>query len=335
MKILITGGTGYIGSHTAVMLLRAGHEVTVIDNLFNSDESVLDKITELGGKFNFIKRDLLEFDLLKTDFDLYPTLESGFKFDACIHFAALIEVGVSVQKPGEFFSNNVVGSQNLFRVIVEKKLTDKLIFSSTAAVYGTPESIPIKETDQINTENPYGTSKYVTEKILEDYCKFTGLNALALRYFNPAGSLEGKLGEEHKNESHLIPRLLKSYLDPNMKFGIYGDDFQTPDGTCIRDYIHILDLVDAHIKAIEYIKQYSGFDVFNIGTGKGYSVAEVVNMSKKITGINKDFPIHPRRAGDSAMLVADATKINQLMGWQAKYGLEDIVKSAWEFIKNN
>jgi UDP-glucose 4-epimerase len=328
MHLLVTGGAGYIGSHTVYELLKAGHKVTILDNLSNSDTGVLDVIADNVGAFDFIQADLRDYHNLLNEI-------SGNKYDACIHFAALIEVGRSVLEPEAFFDNNVMGSHNLIKALTEIGV-DKMIFSSTAAVYGTPETTPIPETARINTENPYGTSKFIVEKFLQDYAQFKGLNSIALRYFNPAGSLNGVIGENHKNESHVIPRLLRSFTKPNKyQFKVFGTDYPTPDGTAVRDYIHIMDLVDAHIKAVAYLENHKGFDVFNVGTGKGSSVNEVIAAAEAVTGKELEYEIAPRRSGDSPVLVAAVDKIKEKMGWEAKFGLKEIVESAWDWEKKS
>jgi len=327
MHFLITGGAGYIGSHTVLELLKRKHEVTVIDNLSNSDMSALDTIRKTAGNFEFIKVDLCDAKALNSAL-------LGKQFDACIHFAGLIEVGRSVLEPEIFFANNVTGSINLFSALTNLHV-DKIIFSSTAAVYGTPKSTPIPETADINTENPYGNSKYIIERVLADLAKFKGLKAMALRYFNPAGSAYGLIGENHQNETHVIPRLLRSITKPDeYKFKVFGTDYPTADGTAIRDYVHILDLVDAHIAAVEYLnKTPDQFSVFNVGTGKGTSVFELIKTAEEVTGQKINFELTERRAGDSPVLVAGVDKIAKAMGWKAKFTLRDTVQSAWRWEK--
>jgi UDP-glucose 4-epimerase len=328
MHILITGGTGYIGSHATLQLLKTGHKVTILDNFSNSDENILEVLKTNGGEFEFINADLRNFDDLRNKL-------IGKTFDACIHFAAFIEVGRSVHEPENFFDNNVVGSQNLFKVLIEIGVK-KVIFSSTAAVYGTPKTTPIKESDTLSNENPYATSKLIIEKILEDYSKYKGINVIALRYFNPAGSFNGIIGEMHKNESHVIPRFLRTYTKPEeYKAKLFGIDYPTPDGTAIRDYIHIMDLVDAHIMAVNYLDKFSGYDVFNIGTGNGTSVKELIKTIENVVGKPLVYEQSERRSGDSPILVAGVDKISEKMGWKAKFGLKEIVESAWEWEKKN
>lgn len=325
MKILITGGAGYIGSITATKLIQAGHEVIVLDNLEKGHQSTLDKIKDVAGEFEFVKADLREKEKLEL------ALEK-LDFEVVIHFAAYIEVGRSVKEPEAFLENNFSGTKNLIEVITKKGVS-KFLFSSTAAVYGHPESLPIKETAKINPINPYGESKAKVEKLLEKYSQIGKLDSIRLRYFNPAGSLDGVIGEEHEPETHLIPLILKSAKKERDKLFIFGNDYGTKDGTPIRDYIHILDLVEAHIYALKHLMTNKGTDVFNVGTGKGYTVKEVFETAKEVTHIDIPYEIVERREGDSKELVADPTKINAVLGWRAKYGLHEIIESAWEFEK--
>jgi UDP-glucose 4-epimerase len=320
MKILITGGAGYIGAHTAFELIHQGHEVTILDNMEHGSQAALDAIKANAGEFKFIKADLRNLSEIET-------VLNGSDFETVIHFAAYIQVGESVREPAKYFQNNTVGSQNLFQVLLQNGKPN-VIFSSTAAVYGSPKQVPIAETAEPAPENPYGESKLLTEKILESYCKYAELNAVALRYFNPVGS-NGFIFDRHTPITHLMPRVLKSLQDERVAFKIYGQDYNTPDGTGVRDYIHILDLVDAHITCMEYLQNNKGFDVFNVGTGVGTSVLEMVNLAKEVTGLSKETEYGPRREGDADQLIADASKIEQKMGWKAKRGKREMVESAW------
>jgi UDP-glucose 4-epimerase len=323
MNILVTGGAGYIGSHTTLELLKRGHTVSVLDHLEKDKSKILEALKREGG----------DFELLKCDLRSYSELEAaitGKKFDAVIHFAAFIEVGVSTKKPLEFMDNNLVGTQNLIKALLGNQISN-IVFSSSAAVYGTPELVPIPETAQERPENPYGLSKYLSEQLLRCYAEYAGLNAVALRYFNPAGSDNGVIGESHRPESHLIPRLLHSLIDPGFEFAIYGDDYDTPDGTAIRDYIHISDLADAHIKCLEYLSLHKGYSVFNVGTGSGTSIKEVISISQEVTGKTLNPKTMPRRQGDSARLVADPAKIKAELGWEARFGIREIIESAWKW----
>lgn len=322
MNILITGGAGYIGSHCALKLLEQGYNVTILDNLEKGHQETLDKIRKSIGEFEFLKLDLRNLESLRVSL-------KGRYFDAVIHFAAYIEVGLSVQKPAIFFENNVVGSQYLFQTLLENKVRN-IIFSSSAAVYGTQTVIPIKEIADKHPDSPYGETKLLMEQILESYCRYADMNAVALRYFNPAGA-DGRIGERHFPETHAVPRVLRALMDQNFSFGVYGDDYETPDGSCIRDFIHIDDIVDAHIRCIDYLEENKGFDVFNIATGSGTSVLELIKTAEEVSGKKLDFQIQPRREGDPARLVADPTKIFEKLNWKARYNIKEIIQSAWEF----
>ena len=323
MKILVTGGAGYIGSHTALKLIELGHEVTILDNMERGRKETLDLIKKYAGDFEFLHVDLRDLERL------CKTL-SGKKFDAVIHFAAYALVKESTDNPVNYMTNNVMGSQNLFQTLLDYNMNN-VIFSSSAAVYGTPDQVPIKETAATRPESPYGTSKLIMEMILKDYCTFKGMNAVSLRYFNPAGSYKGLIGERHLDETHIIPRLLHAFLDSSFKFTVFGTDYETSDGTAVRDYVHILDLVDAHLKAIDYLKKHQGYEVFNVATGQGSSIKEVISSAEKVTGKKMEYQMGPRRPGDPAILVCDHLKIKEKMAWQAQYLLKDIIQSAWEF----
>ncbi|HUS52233.1 MAG TPA: UDP-glucose 4-epimerase GalE, partial [Candidatus Bathyarchaeia archaeon] len=268
---------------------------------------------------------------LKTETWLLDQVFEKEKPEAVIHFAAYIEVSESVKNPQKYFLNNVGGSLNLLRAMRKNKVS-KLVFSSTAAVYGEPAKIPIEEDDPKLPTNPYGESKLMVEKILDWYARAYGLSSVALRYFNAAGASES-YGEDHNPETHLIPLALKVALGKKEEFKINGDDFDTPDGTGIRDYIHVLDLAQAHLDALNFLKDKKGkFTAYNVGTGQGHSVLEVVRMVKKISGIDFKSPIGPRREGDPARLVAKAEKIKKDLGWQPRHSdLKTIVESAWKW----
>ena len=323
MKILITGGAGYIGSITATKLILKGHDVIILDNLEKGHKETLDKIMRVAGEFEFIKVDLREKEKLELAI-------SEVFFDAVIHFAAYIEIGRSVQQPEVFMRNNFGGTKNLLEVL-EKKGVKKFLFSSTAAVYGHPEKVPIPETAHLDPINPYGESKVRVEKLLQEYADKGKMDSIRLRYFNPAGSYEGRIGELHEPETHLIPLILKAGKGERDKLFIFGDDYETKDGTAIRDYIHIMDLVDAHIAALDYLLKKHGSDVFNVGTGTGHTVKEVFETAKQVTGLEIPYEITERREGDSPELVADPAKINAVLKWRAQYNLNDILQSAWDF----
>jgi len=319
MKILLTGGAGYIGSITAQELIKAGHKVVIYDSL------------SCGHKWAIKGLDLVIGETQDYKF-LRNTLRDK-KIDAVIHFAAYIEMGESMQNPYKYFHNNVYGSLQLIKAMVDTKV-NKLVFSSTAGVYGNPKTLPIKEDDPKNPENPYGESKLMVERLLSWFDKIHDFRSITIRYFNAAGAaLDGSLGEAHDPESHLIPNILQSIKD-NKEFVLNGNDYDTPDKTCIRDYIHVLDLAQAHILALEALNKGHKTDVYNAGTGKGYSNKRVINMVEKVTGKKVKIKIGPRRPGDANELVADPTKFQKEFSWQPKYSdLETIVKTALSWHK--
>ncbi len=316
MKILVTGGAGYIGSFMTRRLLDDGHEVIVVDSLERGHNPIDEKAIFLQG-------DLRDKSFVQKVFDEY-------KIEAIIHFAAYIAMGESMQNPYIYFNNNVQTSLNLMDVAVSHNVR-KFIFSSTAGVYGNPIEVPIPEDHAKNPENPYGESKLMVEKILSWYNRTKGLNFIVLRYFNASGaSLDGNMGEEHDPESHLIPNVIKAVLEKR-PFTLFGDDYDTPDGTCVRDYIHVLDLVEAHVLALHKLDQEGAY-YYNVGTGKGKSNKEVIEVVKNVVG--HDFPVEigQRRQGDANELVADATKIHNELGFSPKYSdIETIVKTAWQW----
>jgi UDP-glucose 4-epimerase len=317
MKILVTGGAGYIGSIVSTELKRLNHQVIIYDSLEN-------------GYREAIKGFNLKVGNTKDQKLLVKTLKEN-KIEAVMHFAAFIEMGESMKNPYKYIDNNVVGSVGLLEAMIEAKV-DKLIFSSTAGVYGNPERVPIKEEDRKLPENPYGESKLMVEKILEWYDRIHGLRSIAIRYFNAAGAmLDGSMGEAHRPESHLIPNIIKASLTGS-EFKLFGDDYSTKDGTCIRDYIHVLDLASAHILAVEALNQGHKSDVYNAGTGKGFSNLEVVEMVKKVSKKDLKVIIGPRRPGDANELVADSNKFREEFKFKYKYSdLETIVKSAYKW----
>ena len=322
MKILVTGGAGYIGSHVVKLLAKKGFEVYVYDNLSTGKREAVKY-----GKL--IVGDLADKEKLKEVF-------KEIKPEAVIHFAASIEVAESVKRPLKYYRNNVVNTLNLLETMLEHGV-DKFIFSSTAAVYGIPEEIPIKEDAPLNPINPYGSSKATVERILRDLSLAEpNFRYTSLRYFNVAGAdPEGELGFAYPNPTHLIIRAVKTAKGEYPHLEIYGTDYPTPDGTAIRDYIHVMDLAHAHILALEYLLQGAPSDVFNVGYGRGYSVKEVVDTVKRVTG--KDFKVieAPRRPGDPPALVADSTKIRSKLNWKPQFDdLEFIVRTAWQWELN-
>lgn len=320
MKILVTGGAGYIGSFTTAALKEAGFTPVVFDNLETGHLKAIPNT-------RFYKGDL------RKDTSLLNEVFKKEKLQGVIHFAAYIEVGESMINPEKYFFNNVGGTLNLLRVMIKYGVL-KIVFSSSAAVYGEPKRIPIDEDSPKKPTNPYGESKLMVEKILRWYGEAYNLSSVALRYFNAAGaSLDGNLGQDYPKPTHLITRACLAAAGRISEFQIFGDDYPTPDGTCIRDYIHVLDLADAHVKALNFLqKSPPDFYYFNVGTGKGFSVKEVIQMVKKISGVNFSSSIGPRRPGDPAYLVAKAEKIKKILGWKPKHSdLKTIVETAWKW----
>lgn len=317
MKILVTGGAGYIGSIMAHELKKQGNEVIIYDSLEKGYREAVKGFELVEGKTH--DKELL----VKT------LKERGI--EAVMHFAAFIEMGESMEKPYMYFENNVFGSLSLFEAMV-KTGVDKLIFSSTAGIYGNPERVPIKEEDRKVPENPYGESKLMVEKILSWYDQVHKLRSISIRYFNAAGaSLDGSLGEAHEPESHLIPNVIKAVLDGS-EFVLNGDDYPTKDGSCIRDYIHVLDLAETHILALKALGEGHKTEAYNAGTGKGYSNKEVMEMVKQVSGKELKVKVGPRRPGDANELVADSKKLQQEFKWQPKYSdLKTIVETAWKW----
>jgi UDP-glucose 4-epimerase len=317
-RILITGGAGYIGSHVVAALGETGFEVLVYDNLSTGYRDAL-----LHGKL--VVGDLCDKALLRN------TLQE-FKPDAVMHFAAFIQAGESVKEPLKYYQNNSINAVNLLEAMMDEGIRN-FIFSSTAAVYGHPGKVPIIEGEAINPINPYGSSKAFVEHVLQDLSLAKDFRYVSLRYFNAAGAdPRARIGERHNPETHLIPLALKAAKGERENIVIYGTDYPTPDGTCIRDYIHVMDLVDAHIRALQYLSDDGRSDVFNCGYGHGYSVRQVLDVTRGVTGI--DFPVKEsqRREGDSPILVADSSKLKQRLGWKPRFDdLRYIVKTAWEW----
>ncbi len=322
MKILVTGGAGYIGGIMTRRLLDDGHNVTVFDSIERGNESVVDDRAELIVE-NLCNRNFLR-----------KFLEEN-TFDAVVHFAAYISMAESMQDPYIYFYNNVMGSLTLIEEMV-KTGANNLIFSSTAGVYGNPKMVPIPEDHEKNPTNPYGESKLMVERILEWYNKIYNFNSVALRYFNAAGAtLDNGLGEQHEPETHIIPNIVRSVLQ-GKAFTLYGTDYDTPDGTCVRDYIHVLDLVEAHLLAINKLASEPGQSVYNVGTGKGFSNKEVVEMVQKVSGKDIQVSSEERRPGDAATLVANVDKIKTDLGFIPRHSdLETIVRTAWQWHTRN
>lgn len=328
MKILVTGGMGYIGSHTVIELLNRGDEVIIVDNLSNSSIEILDKIKELTGK----TPEFYEVDLLNEQ-----ALEAVFKahqFDSVIHFAGLKAVGESVTIPLEYYHNNITGALNLCR-LMDKYNCRNLVFSSSATVYGMNNEVPFKETMPLSTTNPYGATKLMVEDILRDlYNSNNEWRIVLLRYFNPIGAHKsGLIGENPKGiPNNLLPYVMQVAVGQLECLNVYGDDYDTPDGTGVRDYIHVVDLAKGHLAAIDYMKDHKGIEAINLGTGNGYSVLEIVKMVEQVSGRKVNYRIAPRRAGDIATGYADASKAKELLNWKAEKHLYDMCNDSWRFI---
>ena len=332
MTILVTGGAGYIGSHTCVELLNAGYEIVVVDNLCNSSAKSLEAVEEITHKkVKFYEADLLD----RAEIEKIFQKES---IDAVIHFAGLKAVGESVQKPLEYYSNNLTGSLTLCDVM-RKYGVKNIIFSSSATVYGNPAFIPItEECPKGEITNPYGQTKGMLEQILTDiHVSDPQWNVVLLRYFNPIGAHpSGKIGEDPKGiPNNLVPYIAQVAVGKLDKLRVFGNDYDTPDGTGVRDYIHVVDLALGHVKAIDKLKAGEGVSIYNLGTGRGYSVLEVLHAYEKACGKTLPYEINPRRAGDIATCYADPTKARQELGWSAERGIEEMCADSWKWQSNN
>lgn len=322
MAVLVTGGAGYIGSHTVAELLDTKEEVVVLDSLMKGHRKAV-----MGGRF-------YEGDIRDSDF-----LDRVFRendIEAVIHFAADSLVGESVQDPLKYYNNNVVSTLRLLTKMKDCGVK-KLVFSSTAATYGEPENTPILETDRTLPTNPYGETKLAVEKALKWADKAYGIKYVSLRYFNAAGAhVSGKIGEDHNPESHLIPIVLQAALGKRKEVSIFGDDYDTPDGSCVRDYIHVTDLAQAHILALGKLRNSNESCIYNLGNGRGFSVKEVINIAREVTGVDIKAVTAGRRPGDPAVLVASSGKIRKELDWRPQYGdLHIIIETAWKWHKNN
>lgn len=323
MKFLVLGGAGYIGSHTAIELLNDGHEVVIADNL------VTGYLKAVPEEATFYKGDIRDEQFL-------DNLFQKEKIDAVIHFAAFSLVGESVVNPLKYYENNLYGTKVLLDAMIANGV-DKIVFSSTAATYGEPENIPILESDRTCPTNPYGETKLAMEKMISWAAKAHGLHYVSLRYFNACGAHEsGLIGEAHNPESHLIPLVLQVPNGKREFVSIYGSNYDTPDGTCIRDYIHVTDLAKAHILAVKHLINGGESNIFNLGNGVGYSVKEVIETARKVTGHPIPAKEEPRRAGDPARLVASGEKAREILGWKPEIkDLADIISSAWKWHKSH
>ncbi|MGB9767238.1 MAG: UDP-glucose 4-epimerase GalE, partial [Sulfurihydrogenibium sp.] len=333
--ILVTGGAGYIGSHVVKQLLEeTNHKITIIDNLSTGSIKTVNTLKEIAKHVN--KENNLSF--IEADLSNFSLIEGIFKaknFDAVIHFAASIVVPESVKNPIKYYMNNTVNTTNLIKLCIENNV-NKFIFSSTAAVYGEPDEIPVRETTPTNPINPYGMSKLMSENVLKDCgIAYKDFKYIILRYFNVAGAdIKIRIGQRFPNATHLIKVAAETAVGKRDKIYIFGTDYPTKDGTCIRDFIHVDDLADAHIKALDYLTENNKSNIFNCGYGKGYSVLEVINTMKEVSGVDFKVEITGRREGDPAILIADNTKIKEEMNWQPKYDdLKIICKTALEWEK--
>ncbi len=332
MRILVTGGAGYIGSHTCVELLNAGYEVVVLDNLYNSSKKAIDRIEEITGKkVTFYENDMLDADALEKLF-------TNEKIDCVIHFAGLKAVGESVAKPLEYYKNNIGGTLTLVEAM-RKHGCKNIIFSSSATVYGDPAFVPITEECPKGTPtNPYGWTKSMLEQILSDlHTADEEWNVILLRYFNPIGAHKsGMIGEDPKGiPNNLLPYVAQVAIGKLECVGVFGNDYDTPDGTGVRDYIHVVDLALGHVKAIDKIKEDPGVKIYNLGTGNGYSVLDVIKAFSKACGHDVPYQIKPRRPGDIATCYADASLAKKELNWEAQYGIEEMCADSWKWQSMN
>ena len=331
MAILVTGGAGFIGSHTCVELLENGYDIIVVDNFVNSKPESLKRIKQITGRdFKFYETDLLDEAGVETIF-------ANNTIEAVIHFAGLKAVGESVQKPLWYYHNNLTGTLILCKVMAKRNVK-KLVFSSSATVYGNPASVPIREDFPLSTTNPYGSTKLMIENILRDlYVPDHDWSIALLRYFNPIGAHEsGLIGEDPNGiPNNLMPYIAQVAAKKLEILSVFGDDYNTPDGTGVRDYIHVVDLARGHIKAVEKVLGSTGVDAYNLGTGHGYSVLDMVKAFSEVNGVAVSYKIAPRRPGDIAECYADPTKAKEVLGWQAEFGLEKMCRDAWNFMVKN
>ena len=331
MAILVTGGAGFIGSHTCVELLTNGYEVVIVDNFINSKPEALARIKQITGKdFKFYEADLLDKAAVESIF-----IEN--KIEAVIHFAGLKAVGESVAQPIRYYHNNITGTLILCQIMQEAGVK-KIVFSSSATVYGSPKTVPIREDFPLHTTNPYGSTKLMIENILQDIFVADNEWSIALlRYFNPIGAHKsGLIGEDPNGiPNNLLPYIAQVAAGKLECLSVYGNDYDTKDGTGVRDYIHVVDLAQGHIKAVEKVLSGSGVDAYNLGTGIGYSVLDMVRAFEKANSVTVNYKIAPRRPGDIAVCFADPEKAKKLLGWQAQFGIEDMCRDSWNFVKQN
>ncbi|MBC1729358.1 UDP-glucose 4-epimerase GalE [Listeria seeligeri] len=319
MSIIVLGGAGYIGSHAVAELVNRGYNVVVVDNLKTGHKEAIHE------KAKFYQGDIRDKDFLSSVFEREIV-------DGVIHFAASSLVGESMEEPLQYLNNNVYGTQILLEVM-EQFGVKNIVFSSSAATYGEPERVPITESMPTNPESTYGDTKLIMEKMMKWCDKAYGMKYVALRYFNVAGAKsDGIIGEDHQPESHLVPIILQVALGQREKLAIYGDDYNTPDGTCIRDYVHVEDLIDAHIRSLEYLENGGESNIFNLGSSKGFSVQEILGAARSVTGKNIPAEVVARRAGDPGTLIAASDKARDVLGWEPTYtDIKDIIATAWKW----
>lgn len=319
--ILVTGGAGYIGSHAVLALREAGYEVVILDNLVYGHRDIVETV---------LKVELIEGDI--ADRALLDQIFKTREFAAVMHFAAYAYVGESVGQPAKYYRNNVAGTLTLLEAMCDAGIKN-FVFSSTCATYGVPEQIPVSEDQRKQPINPYGMSKLMVEHILDDFDRAYGLRSVRFRYFNAAGAdPEGRLGEDHTPETHILPLVLLTAMGKRESISIYGTDYDTPDGTCIRDYIHVTDLAQAHILGLEYLLKGGSTEVFNLGNGQGFSIREVIEAARVVTGRPIAVTLADRRPGDPPILVGSGEKAKQVLGWNPQYAeLETILKHAWQW----
>ncbi|MBC1485853.1 UDP-glucose 4-epimerase GalE [Listeria seeligeri] len=319
MSIIVLGGAGYIGSHAVAELVNRGYNVVVVDNLKTGHKEAIHE------KAKFYQGDIRDKDFLSSVFDRETV-------DGVMHFAASSLVGESMEEPLQYLNNNVYGTQILLEVM-EQFGVKNIVFSSSAATYGEPEQVPIIESMPTNPESTYGDTKLIMEKMMKWCDKAYGMKYVALRYFNVAGAKsDGTIGEDHQPESHLVPIILQVALGQREKLAIYGDDYNTPDGTCIRDYVHVEDLIDAHIRSLEYLENGGESNIFNLGSSKGFSVQEILGAARSVTEKTIPAEVVARRAGDPGILIASSDKAKEILGWEPKYtDIKDIIATAWKW----
>lgn len=331
MTILITGGAGYIGSHAAVELLESGYEIVVLDNFSNSNKESINRVKELTGReFSFYQIDLLDMDAIESLF-------SKYNFDAVIHFAGLKAVGESVEIPLKYYHNNITGTLHLCEVMAKYDVK-KLVFSSSATVYGHPETVPIDESFPLSATNPYGRTKLMIEEILQDlYISDPTWRIALLRYFNPIGAHEsGRIGEDPNGiPNNLMPYISQVAIGKRETLSVFGKDYETDDGTGVRDFIHVVDLVKGHLKALEYIDNHEGIEAFNLGTGTGYSVLDLVNTFQSVTSREIPYQFVDRRPGDIGICYANPDKAAKALGWHAEKDLKEMCKDTWKWQNKN